>query len=534
MSEPYYITTPIYYVNDKPHIGHCYTTLLADVAARFMRARGRDVFFLTGTDEHAEKVVDAAAQRGLTPIEWADQNAGEFERAFAAQRFTNDDFVRTTQDRHKDKVTGYITRLMEQGDVELGEYAGWWDASQEEYVTESTAREHDYKSPVTGKELEKRTEQNYFFDLPKYAERLREHIEASPGFILPEARKNEVLGRIKAGLQRVPVSRAVKEGDADWGILMPGDEGHRIYVWIDALFNYLSTVDTNERRRYWHAPVHVMAKDILWFHAVIWPCMLMALGEAMPSCIYAHSYWIREGRKMSKSLGNFIDLPTIDAYVDAFGLDAWRWYLVNHGPLAATDSDFGYGRFVEVYNADLANGIGNASSRVSNMIAKYFDGACPKAEATTHAGRDWPALAGAALESATEALDRLDFEALCRAGLSLSNEVDGYIHETEPFKLAKDETKLGDVGTILYNCAEALRIAAVLLSCTLPEKMSELLGRMGQEAPGEDGSFGAQLEELCTWGRLEPGTRITKGDALYPRWDAKNPEPAPETQEAGA
>ncbi|CAE7867576.1 metG, partial [Symbiodinium necroappetens] len=276
---PYYVTTPIYYVNDAPHIGHCYTTLLADVLARFHRLAGRDVFFLTGTDEHAEKVVTSAEQRGLTPIEWADRNADAFREAFGLMGFSNDDFIRTTEDRHKEKVTAYIAELQERGDVELGEYEGWWDPSQEEYVTENEAREHEFKSPVTGKDLVKRTEHNYFFRLSKYADRLQAHIEANPGFILPESRRNEVLGRIKQGLRDVPISRAIDEADpsSTWGIRMPGDEGHRVYVWIDALFNYLSVVDTGDRGKYWPAQAHLIAKDILWFHAVIWPCMLMAL-----------------------------------------------------------------------------------------------------------------------------------------------------------------------------------------------------------------------------------------------------------------
>lgn len=541
---PYTITTPIYYVNDRPHVGHCYTTLVADAAARFMRASGRQVFFLTGTDEHAEKVVDTARERGLTPIQWADHNAAQFERAFAFIASSHDDFVRTTQKRHTEKVERYVRGLVASGDIYLGEYQGWYDVSQEEYVTESTAREHHFNSPVTGKPLVKRTEKNYFFRLSKYQDRLRAHIEANPGFIKPEARRNEVMGRLAEGLQDVPASRAVVAGDprSSWGILMPDDPGHRIYVWIDALFNYLSVVDNDDRRANWPASVHVMAKDILWFHAVIWPCLLMAMGRELPGCVYAHAYWIREGRKMSKSLGNFLDLETIEAYCapwgsvagqQTFGLDALRWFLLTQGPLEATDSDFAHAKFVEVYNADLANGIGNAASRVCNMIEKYFCGKCPEPGATPgDSAHDWPKIAASAVEQAVSHAGAFRLGEALAAGLELTKRVDGFIHATEPFKLAKDPANLPRVGRILYDCAEALRIAAVLLSPAMPGKMGDLLARLGQPAPDAKGRFfvgGVQvgLSELCAWGRLAPGTPIVKGEALFPRADGALPAPTP-------
>lgn len=522
-SDRFYVTTPIYYVNDRPHIGHCYTTLLADVAARFMRLAGKDTFFLTGTDEHAEKVVDAARQRGLTPLQWSDLNAAAFQSAFAEFNFSHDDFIRTTEERHKTRVEGYLTRLKESGDVYLGDYEGWWDESQEEYVPENTAREHDFKSPVTGRPLVKRTERNYFFRLSRYADRLLAHIEANPGFILPDARRNEVVGRIRTGLQDVPVSRAVSEGDEAWGILMPGDPGHRVYVWIDALFNYLSTVDTAERRAYWPAEVHFIGKDILWFHAVIWPCMLMALGESLPGCVYAHSYWIREGRKMSKSLGNFLDMPTLRGYCAQFSVDAVRWYLVTQGPMGATDADFAHSRFVEMYNADLANSVGNALSRVTNMIAKYFDGSLPDPGAvTTFAGHDWPAITSSATNAANACAARMDLQGMLQEALGIVRRVDGYIHATEPFKLAKDPARMQDVGAILYHCAEALRIASLPMWAAMPTKIEELWRRLGAAH-----TAGAAMSDLAVWGGLKPGAAIEKGDALFPRAEVDAPPPQP-------
>ena len=517
--DSFYITTPIYYVNDKPHVGHCYTTLVADCLARYHRAAGDPTFFLTGTDEHSERVVSTAAEHGMTPVAWADQNAAAFRAAFGSLGFTNDDFIRTSEDRHKAKVEQYVKALLDKGDIYLGEYSGWWDHSQEEYVTETVAREHEFKSPITGKPLVKRTEKNYFFKLSKYEAPLKAHYEAHPSFVLPEARRNEVLGRLKGGLQDVPVSRA--GGESDWGIRMPGDPTHVIYVWIDALFNYLSVVDTPERGKWWPARVHMIAKDILWFHAVIWPALLMALGKDLPGCVYAHSFWIREGRKMSKSLGNFIDMPTIDAYRKAYGDDAMRWYLLTAGPLGATDSDFAHAKFIETYNADLANGLGNAASRVTNMIQKYFDGKCPDGGgASTHAGTDWVALTMEARAKCAAAMDRCAIDEALRAGLSVSNAVDGYVNTTEPFRVAKDESRRGELGTILYNCAEALRIAAVLLSPALPTGANAVLDRLGQEPARPDGGFARPVDELVRWGGLKPGTTVAKGDPIYPRADA--------------
>lgn len=521
---PYYVTTPIYYVNDKPHVGHVYTTLLADIAARQQRLAGRRVFFLTGTDEHADKVVTSAAAHGVTPIEWADRNAGAFVSAFAAMGVSNDDFVRTTQARHIGKVEEYLRRLQASGDVYLGDYSGWWDESQEEYLTETVAREAGFKSPVTGRALVKRTERNYFFRLSKYESALLAHIEAEPGFIRPEARRNEIVGRIRQGLQDVPVSRAIDPSNpaTSWGIRVPGDATHRVYVWIDALFNYLSVVDTAERRSCWPASVHLLGKDILWFHAAVWPALLMALGEPLPGCVYAHSWWIREGRKMSKSLGNFLDFPTMEAYAERYSLDALRWFLATQGPLGATDADFAHARFVEAYNADLANGLGNAASRVSNMIAKYFDGKAPDpAGVTAHAGYDWPALASAAWESGMEKAGALDLSGALQEGLGLLRRVDGYINATEPFKVAKDESRRGELGAILYHCAEAIRAASLLLWPAMPGKIEELWRRWS--CPVRVGVD--RWSELARWGVLSPGAVIEKGEALFPRADAEAAPP---------
>ncbi|HYE02878.1 MAG TPA: methionine--tRNA ligase [Phycisphaerales bacterium] len=543
MPAPYYITTPIYYVNDRPHLGHCYTTLLADAAARFQRLLtpdDRSVFFLTGTDEHADKVVSSAAAHELSPQAWADRNALEFRAAFDFMGCAYDDFIRTTEARHTEKVVGYIRELMARGDVYLGDYQGWYDETQEEYLTETAAREADFKSPVTGRPLVRRAEKNYFFNLPRYQERLLAHIGANPGFIAPEARRNEVLGRLREGLQAVPISRAVTaDPGSRWGIRMPDDPGHRIYVWIDALFNYLTAVDTPERAGYWPARVHLIAKDILWFHAVIWPCLLMALDRPLPGMVYTHSYWVREGRKMSKSLGNFVTLEVLKAYAARYGLDAVRWYLLVHGPLGVTDADFAHGRFVEAYNADLANGIGNCSSRVTAMIQKYFEGAVPAPPESglvtgAPASVDWRATCARAVAAAEAAAAQMDLAGCLRAGTDLVSAIDRYIGETRPFGLAKAMAAGGptpaqaglqhQLATILYNCAEALRIAAILLSPAMPGSMGRLLARLSvtldQRVP---------LAELAAFdgpAALRPGTRVLAGEPLFARADPAEAAPA--------
>ena len=561
MPTPCYITTPIYYVNDRPHIGHCYTTLVADIAARAHRLLGDDVFFLTGTDEHAEKVVAKAAEHGVSPQAWADRNAAAFEAAFAFMNFSNDDFIRTTEDRHKIKAAQYIQRLVDSGDIELGDYAGWFDASQEEYVTETVAKEHDYKSPVTGKPLEQRTEQNYFFRLDKYEPWLREQIEGGHIAVLPEARRNEVMGRLKGGLNKVPVSRRIKDGDADWGVVMPNDPAHRVYVWIEALCNYLTVVDTDDRRRYWPPTVQFMAKDILWFHAVVWPAMLHALGETPPATVYAHAYFIAEGRKMSKSLGNFIEIDTLAAYADRFGLDALRWFLITQGPLGANDADFAYARFIEVYNADLANSVGNSISRVSNMIAKYFDGdithicdgrygfddgtalqiAVAALEAVGKAPTeartfDFAADTAAAVTRAQAAIEAVELDEALAEGLGIVRSVDDFISYAAPFVLAKQVGKRDGaedaLAAILYSCAEALRIASLLLAPAMPQAMAELWRRWDckhlVDPDDANSAFAAPLAELARWNgdfSLTLGQKIVKGDALFMRADAKDPAP---------
>ena len=521
----YYITTPIYYVNDRPHIGHLYTTAVADILARAHRLRGHEVHFLTGTDEHAPKVAESAEARGVAPLAWADQTSRAFREAFAEMDLVYDDFIRTTEERHRERVRRYVRQLLDSDDVYRGQYEGWYDASQEEYVPEAKAKDADYRSTVNGKPLVRKSEENYFFRLSRYGAQLQELLESGEFDVRPKARRNEVLGRVREGLNDIPMSRT---GSGGWGIPMPGDPEHVIYVWVDALFNYLTAVDTDEQRRFWPADVQLIGKDILWFHAVIWPALLLALSRhpgnewmRLPKLLYAHSWWIREGQKMSKSLGNFLDLEQLLHYRDAFSLDAVRYFLASNGPLGTNDSDFAESLLLEVYNADLANTLGNCLSRTTQMIHRYCGGRVPRAGTEVEGSAELRAATEKAVGTTLAAWDAVDLAGACEAALRLIKKVDGFIDATRPFQLAKDEAKAGEVATILYHCAEALRVASLLLWPVLPAKAEELWARLGC------GSFGEALANLgrgdltawARWGGLAAGTEIHKGPALFPRID---------------
>ncbi len=512
-----YITTPIYYVNDKPHIGHAYTTTVCDVFARFMRFQGRDVFFLTGTDEHGIKVEKSAQQHGVSPQDWADRNAAEFQNVLSIFNLTNDDFIRTTQQRHVRQVQMLVQKLLDSGAVYLGEFEGWYDEGQEEYYTDTKAKDVGFKSPVSGRPLVRATEKNFFFRLSAFQNHLEELFRRHPNLVRPEARRNEVLGRLREGLQDFPISRT----NFSWGIPIPGHEEHVIWVWIDALMNYVTALGVGddsqpERRKYWPATYHVVGKEILWFHAVVWPAMLMALDMPIPHCIYAHSFWISDGQKMSKSLGNFVDLPTIQRYLTEYGLDAWRYYMATQGPLGAQDADFSAKHFHDVYTNDLVNTVGNCASRVTAMIEKYFDGVVPS---EIHGGARlevgdyaWPAICAQMTQEAAEAMQRLDLSSAALTAISMIRRVDGFINETEPFKLAKDPANRPRLEAVLYQCAETVRLASLVLWAFMPARMTDLWVALGQ--PTE--TVGPCLQERSVWGGLKPGTRISKV-ALFPR-----------------
>ncbi len=515
-SGPAYITTPIYYVNGKPHIGHCYTTMVCDVWARFMRFAGREVFFLTGTDEHGAKVEKSAAEQGLSPQALADENAAEFQRVLGTLALTNDDFIRTTEARHVRQVQSFVRQLQACDAVYLGEFEGWYDQGQEEYYTETKAKDVEYLSPVSGKPLVRMKEQNYYFRLSAFQEKLERFFDEHPDFVQPDARRNEVLGRLREGLQDVPMSRT----NFSWGIPMPDDPEHVIYVWIDALFNYITALDmgedvTSDRARFWPARYHVIGKEILWFHAVIWPAMLMALDLPLPQCVYAHSYWIMRGRKMSKSEGNIIDLDEIQHYIERYGLDAWRYYMATQGPLGVADATLDPELFHDVYTSALVNTFGNCASRVTAMINKYFDGVVPEDPGLTILDHDWPALAREAVEKCSASMEAFQLDRAADAALGLVRTVDAFIHESEPFKLAKDPERRDETAAILAQCFEAVRIASLLLWAITPEKCEAFWSATNLPCDPNAG----ELLELAAWSQRGAGCAVEKV-ALFPRVDA--------------
>lgn len=529
----FYVTTPIYYVNDRPHLGHAYTTLMADIVARYHRLRGDDTFFLTGVDEHAAKVSEMAAKQGMPVQDWADQNARAFQAIFHRIQITNDDFVRTSEDRHKRCVERYVKALLDSGDVYQGRYEGWYDAGQEEYVPENKAKQNSFKSEITGKPLVRKVEKNYFFRLSSYRERLldfyKERDANGMPFVQPEARKNEVINRIRE-MEDIPISRS---GSRGWGIPVPGDPEQTVYVWIDALFNYLTYMDTTsrERRKYWKCgALQFIAKDILWFHAAVWPSLLMALQRCadyqwvnLPKQVYSHSFWISDsGEKMSKSLGNFLDPETIDNYINEFGLDALRYFLATRGPLGVSDSVFSRDLFIEVYNSDLANTFGNSCSRVTNMVSRYFGGTLPgplpdgHKDAVPLVTNDWTAayeqhFAAISLAQAAE------------VPLLLVRDVDAYIETTRPYRMAKEQGSLPAVGDVLYRCLEKLRIASIMLWPFLPNACERFWRRIGCQRYGHAlaAKGRGDFEGWTQRDELEPGVPIKSGEPLFPRYEQR-------------
>ena len=539
--EKCFVTTPIYYVNDRPHIGHVYTSTVADVYARFQRSRGRDVFFLTGTDEHGLKVEQSAEKRDVSPQSLADENSAAFREVMEAMSISFDGFIRTTDASHVNQVRRFVELLKEKEMVYLGKFEGWYDEGQEEYYTETKAKELDYKSPISGKDMVRSSEENYYFKLSAFQERLEKLHEENPQFLTPAARRNEMMERLKGGLNDVPISRT----NFTWGVGMPGDEKHVIYVWIDALLNYITALGlaeeeggatpgegdaatrraAGELKAYWPASVQIMAKEISWFHSIIWPALLMALDMPLPDRVHAHGFWIREGKKMSKSLGNFVDLDAISRYTDHYGLDGFRYFLLVEGPIAAQDANFASSRVQEVYSTDLVNTLGNSLSRTTAMVNKYYDGGVVPSEIGASGERvtfgeeyDWPALTAAAAEEVIRAVEAMELPKAAAAAVALVVKVDLFITETEPFRMAKDETKKEELGAVLYQCLETLRIACVLLEPFLPNKMGEV---------GESMELGeGTLEERVEWGGLRAGSSVKKM-AVFPRVEALDEQGMP-------
>jgi methionyl-tRNA synthetase len=509
MSDRFYITTPIYYPNAEPHLGHVYSTIVADAVARYHRMCGQETFFLTGTDEHGIKMVKTAAALNIEPLALSDRNAEVFQNLWKELHVTNDDFIRTTSPRHKSAVQEIVRKLVANGDIYLGGYKGWYDEGQEEFVTETEAKEHDYKSVISGRPLVRYEEKSYFFRLSKYAPRVLSYIESHPEFVQPAARRNEVLSKLKAGADDLSISRATLK----WGIEMPNDPGHVLYVWIDALSNYITALgygsnDPGRFQKFWPADVHLIGKEILWFHAVYWPAMLMSLDIEQPRMIYAHGWWTSGGRKMSKTLGNFIDLEKLRGLIGKYSLDNLRYYLVRAAPLG-TDLDFTDGDFEKSVN-ELANVVGNMLNRTLKMTGKYRKGIQPPAGALEQIDRDLLARMTALPEQLSDAYAKLDLQQCALLPVELARAANGFIDATEPFKLAKNPDLSGRLDAVLNLAANAIYRALVGLLPILPAKSAAGLGQLGVSVEGKT------MEKLFAEG-VPPGRQFGPGEPLFPK-----------------
>jgi methionyl-tRNA synthetase len=509
----FYLTTPIYYPNDVPHIGHAYDAVAADIIARFHRLRDEEVFHLTGTDEHGLKMQRAAEGAGMSAQQWVDDMEPQWREVWGRLDIGYDDYIRTTEPRHAAAVVKLLEAVYGNGrdDIYLGTYEGIYCVSCEAYYTESDLLQGEL-CPIHERPVEHMTEENYFFRLSAYADRLLEHYERTPSAVEPETRRNEVMSTIRGGLQDFSISRT----NFDWGIPLPWDPKHVCYVWFDALTNYLTAAgyaeDPDRFERLWPANIHMIGKDILRFHAIYWPAMLMAGGVAPPTQVWAHGFITVGGKKMGKTNATGIHPYEL---LDHFGVDSYRYYFMREIQFGQ-DGNFSWESMVERHNADLANGLGNLASRVLAMLSSNFDGLVPEA-GVPGAESDLPAVTADVAARFETHLLAVELSPAIAAIWDIVARANHYLVEREPWKLAKDPGKRGELESVLYAAAETLRILAVLISAIMPRAAFDLWSQLGIPATLED----QRLPQAVAWGGLAPGTHTTKGDALFPRLDAE-------------
>jgi methionyl-tRNA synthetase len=505
---PYYITTAISYPNDAPHIGHAYEAVATDALARFRRLQGRDVFFLTGTDEHGIKMLQTAKAHGITPAELADRNTPKFREMVRALDCSNDDFIRTREERHAIACRELWRRMQAAGDIYLDKYAGWYSVRDEAYYDESELKKaaDGRKLSPQGTPVEWVEEESYFFRLSAYQDKLLAYYAAHPEFIGPDTRANEVKSFVRGGLQDLSISRTT----FDWGVPVPGDPKHIMYVWVDALTNYLTGVGFPDERsdnfkKYWPADVHVIGKDIIRFHAVYWPAFLMSAGVALPRRVFGHGFLYNRGEKMSKSIGNVVD-PFV--LVSDYGVDQIRYFLLREVPFGQ-DGNYSREAIVQRINADLANDLGNLAQRSLSMIAKNCDGRVPKPKALTEADGTILAVADGALKRVEEAIDDFAIHRALEIVWALVADANRYFAGEEPWAHKKSDPER--MGTILYVTAEVTRQIAILVQPVMPHSAGRLLDQLG--VPGDARDFAA----LGAQGRLKPGTELPAPEPVFPR-----------------
>ncbi len=508
MRETFYITTPIYYVNDVPHIGHAYTTIACDALARWHRMKGRNVFFLTGTDEHGEKVQKSASQKGLTPRQLADQVVTNFQGLTPALTISNTGFIRTTEERHYAAVQDLFRKSLANGDIYLGDYEGWYCVPDEAYWTDLQL--DDGKCPTCGRPVEKRKEPSYFFRLSKYQDLLLRHYRENPKFIRPESRRNEVISFVEGGLNDLSVSRT----SLTWGIPVPDAPGHVIYVWYDALTNYITGLgypgNTSEFGTFWPADIHMVGKDILRFHAVYWPAFLMSAGIAVPGGVFAHGWWTVEGQKMSKSLGNVVDPYEM---VRKYGADAFRYFLLREVSFGL-DGDFSERELVKRANSELADKLGNLLNRTLGMLGRYFASVVPPPAAEEPADGALVRCCRETVSAVDAAMEDVAFHKALNAVIELVTRANEYVQAMAPWVLAKAPEKRERLGTVLYNALETARIAALLTAPYTPtasQKMWEAL------VPGGEPLEAARIDTAGAWGGLAEGATLPKACIVFPK-----------------